>query len=248
MNTGLHIDSDYFSLLEDNFLKHIGHEHITELCAGLDLEREKWGNLEIPEALDLRIRDFIKLEQKRRKKKERSVRFLRYSKRAAVILLLFVAANYVLITSVEAYRIRILNAFVSIKDKFTQIDFVDSKEEITEPIPETKTVYYYPAYIPAGFQLAKEHTLHKIVILNYQNSSGNSIIFQQLGLQSSIQVDSENGTVSRISINNDDEAVLIEKEDMVSVTWKQGEAAFFIQAQGVERSEILKMAESITPQ
>lgn len=80
--------------------------------------------------------------------------------------------------------------------------------------------------------------------MEYENNENNVIIFQQFWSGASLQLDTENAKVTKISINGE-EGMLIEKGDLIMATWVQEDIAFHLQADNLKLSEFVKIAESI---
>lgn len=244
MDKSFQTEKEYNEFLEDNFLKHIGHEHTELLCKSLDLKEDEWKEFEVPESLDQWFEDFQRLEQKRSRENERRVKLINLAKKAAIFIVFIIGINYVLVSNVEAYRIKWLNTITNIQDKFTQIDFVEKDNDNVLTVPEDWEGKYYATYIPSGFHLEDSLTGQGISRLTYKDNQGNEIILHQFNLQSSIQVDSEAGISSQIMIG-DYRALLIEKDNSNSISWSVEDAALHINASGIEVEELIKIAESV---
>lgn len=245
MNKNFQTENEYSAFLEDNFLRHIGHEHMNQLCNELDQKTEEWKAIEVPQSLNEWFESFHKQEQKRKRKQERRSNLLKIGKKAAILVVFLVGINYVLVSNVDAYRIQWLNTITNIQDKFTQIDFVTGdKEESTSLLPDDWVGNYYPAYLPDGFRLEDSLSNKGISRLQYRDSNENVIVFHQFSLQSSVQVDSEDGKVSQINIGSN-VAVLIEKNNSNSISWTVDDFALSISATGVLVDELIKIAENV---
>jgi hypothetical protein len=244
MSKGIHADKEYIASLEENFLKHIGYEHIENICSEMEATEGDWKDMDVPGELDQWFLDYKKLEDKRRKKQQRRNPVLRFARKAAIILLFIVGFNYILIANVEAYRLRFLNSFIFIRDKFTQIDIQKDKVVDESNIPKDWSGLYYLSYLPTGYYLDSANSTLAFQMLYYKNSEGNLLTFQQYNAATTQQVDSEDGKVTNIVIN-EEEAILIEKEDKVIINWIQEEKAFYLEAGNLEIKEMIKTAENI---
>jgi hypothetical protein len=244
MSKGIHADKEYKTSLEENFLKHIGYEHIENICSEMEAMEGDWKDIDFPGELDQWFLDYKKSEDKRRKKQQRRNPVLRFARKAAIILLFIVGFNYILIANVEAYRLRFLNSFIFIRDKFTQIDIQKDKVVDESNIPKDWSGLYYLSYLPTGYYLDSANSTVSFQQIYYKNSEGNLLTFHQFNAAISQQVDSEDGKVTNIVIN-EEEAILIEKEDKVIINWIQEEKAFYLEAGNIEIKEMIKMAENI---
>lgn len=246
MSKETNADQKYKEGLEDNFLTHIGYEYTQLICDELDREEDQWKSTEIPESLDQWFEDFQKLEKKRRERADRRLKLLRFSRRAAIIFLCLIGLNYILIKNVDAYRVQWRNTVTHIQKKFTQYDFVDDKADMQGYIPKDWAGRYYLTYLPEGYQLSDTSKQDKVAVITYTNPSGEPIIFYQYGQNVSVRVDTENGEITDLNINGDEEAFCLKKEDIVLVNWRQEDFTFQINAMKISQSEIIKMAESVT--
>lgn len=244
MSKSLSNDHEYKMKLEDNFLKHIGYEHVENLCNELDLEKDQWEELETPENLNLWFQNFQKQEERRKRKDNRNLHLLRFMKRAAIFILLLIGVNYFLMANVEAYRIKVLNTMLHIQEKFTQIDYLDEDTISSCDLPKEWSGLYYPAYIPDGYQLTESNFLELFAYLHYTNSKGDLILFEQSQWDASYQIDSEEGEVSSIQVN-DIEAILVKKVSSYSISWKQDEKVFYLNAGNMKLDQLVHIAESV---
>ncbi|HKL99476.1 MAG TPA: DUF4367 domain-containing protein [Mobilitalea sp.] len=245
MNNSIHTDREYQQELEDVFLRHIGYEYTQLICEEQVESEQEWKNIQIPEELDWWFGDFTRLEEKKRKSKARNLRLLKHLKRAAIFLLFLVGVNFILVSSVEAYRVKWLNTVSSIKEKFIQIDTIEESTDSSDNIPKDWGGKYYLTYLPAGYKLLQTVVDDDFPILIYTNQNGNNIVFQQIQQGSSVRVDSENGKVTNVIINDNQEAFLIEKGSERTLNWLQGDMAFHLEAHKLELPEFIQMAESI---
>lgn len=245
MNKRLHADTEYRNRLEENFLSHIGYEHVENLCNELDQDSEHWNDLKIPESLDAWFADFFKQEQKRKRRQKNRVIMMRAAKRAAVIVLLLVGVNYFLVANVEAYRIQFLNTIMNIQHSFTKIDYSKEQAKENNTVPRNWEGKYYPAYITGGYWLDMAEKHSNSAILQYVDNTGDRIILQEFSADSSLSIDSESGNVTRIIVGEDDQAVYIEKENTKFICWKLDDSVFQIEGTSIDLKELIKIAESL---
>lgn len=245
MNRSMQGDMNYKAGLEDNFLKHIGYEYTELLCDELDKKKDEWESIEVPESLDQWFTDFLIQEKKRRKKENRRSNALKHAKRAAIFILLIVGVNYILVTNVDAYRLQWLNTIMRIQEKFTQIDIVDEKHGEGAIIPEDWEGKYYPTYVPEGYELADQFFNGNSSVLIYTDSTDQNIVFNQTNQKSAVRIDSESGKVSNIIINGELEAIVLEKGDVITISWIKEDIALQINSINIELKEMIRIAESM---
>jgi len=245
MNESLNADKEYKAQLEENFLKHIGYEHVENLCTELDSQKEYWKDIEVPESLDQWFNDFHKQEENRRSKRSKNASVIRFMKRAAVVILFIIGINYFLITTVEAYRIQFFKAVVSIQESFTQIDYESNNPGSVPDLSDAWIGMYYFSYLPKGYTLTENDMNKYMAELKYMDEDGNLIVLQQYFENSSLIMNSEEGIVTNIIINNE-KATLVEKgSNLKIVSWLQYDRAFYLLTYNTKLPEIVKMAESI---
>lgn len=244
MNKDIQTENEYSKVLEDNFLKHIGHEYTELLSDQLDQEEDEWKDIEIPDSLNQWFEDFNKLEKKRRKKEERRLQLLKHSRRAAILILMMIGVNYFLVSNVEAYRIKWMNTISSIQDKFTQIDIVPDEQKNITDIPENWEGNYYPVYVPEGFKLTEQHSTELTIRLVYEDDQNNQIVLHQFSSLTSLQVDSEGGASSKVMVG-EREATLIKKDGMINLNWSIDDSVLYITTKGIKINELIKIAESV---
>ncbi|MBH1940177.1 DUF4367 domain-containing protein [Mobilitalea sibirica] len=245
MNELSNMDKEYKSSLEDNFLRHIGFEHVHNLCRELDMNINGQEGTILPESLDLWFDAYYRQELRKKKRNDNRIRVMRQLKKAAIFILLLVGVNYFLVISVDAYRVRFFNTIMNIQERFTQIDYVKDSNQTT--IPDNWDGYYYPSYIPEGYQLDSVIGDTRLVRVIHYVKEDQKIIFQQFTGQPSIQVDSEGGIVERIEIFGDQKAVFVEKENYRSISWTFDDRVFFLQSSDIDitKNHLIKIAESL---
>lgn len=242
----LQSDRDYKANLEENFLKHIGYEHVENLCDELDADSEHWNDIKVPESLDQWFRGFHKKEEKKKKRGSQKTVVIKIMKRVAVVLVFLIGANYFLMANVSAYRLHILNTIISIQEKFTQFDYneEETKANSSSNIPKDWNGWYYPKYLPQGYDLYMSKINNNNVIISYKDPDGNHILFTQTASQSSHQLDTEDGRGDKLLINKE-EAFLTEKNGLKLIIWKIDDNAFSLEANKIDVNEMIKIAENI---
>jgi len=244
MSKSLNADHEYKATLEDNFLKHIGYEHVENLCDELESQKENWKDIDVSESLNRWFGDFLKQERKRRNKGNRRSSLLKFAKRAAIFLLFLIGINFLLITNVSAYRIHFLNTIISIQEKFTQIDYSSDETDYSVNIPENWSGLYYLTYLPQGYKLTDSSPEIFRATIVFTDDEGNHITLLQHSVQSSQQIDSEGGKAKKVLVN-EEEAYLTEKDGLKIISWLQYDKTFYLEANNIDVNEMIKIAEGI---
>ncbi len=158
--------------------------------------------------------------------------------RAAACICVFFAASAAVLLSVRATRTAIFNAFLNVRDKYTEIQFKDSEKD---------DGLCRPAYLPEGFSETSSVAFGSATLLTYANEAGEEIMFTQSPADtSSMSVDNENMTYTEIKINGN-AAYLFEakSEDYLNILIWQTNGTVFEIASKISGNELVKIAESI---
>jgi hypothetical protein len=166
--------------------------------------------------------------------------------KAAIFLLLVGGILTIVVTSVDALRIRALNMFLNARDQYTSVEV---KENVPgQTAPESQTIpsdwnAYVPAYTPQGFQIVGTKKDNVTKFIEYANPNGQTIRFTQYeNIKTDLQIDTENATVQDVIINNN-KALLVEKAGIASLIW-QDQKLFYFTGE-VDKSELIRMAQSL---
>lgn len=179
-------------------------------------------------------------------------KIVKFLPKAAVFLLVIIGSLTIVVASVQALRVKALNLFLNIQEKYTDVQMKEENPNQTEQqqqiapyeqkIPSNWNGYV-PEYVPKGFKVVgtEENTVSKSI--QYADDKGNTIRFTQyLNSDTDLRIDTEDATLQHISIHNS-KALLAEKNGRASIIW-QNEYLFYIIGH-IEKSEIVKMAESL---
>lgn len=172
----------------------------------------------------------------RERRKQKLLKAMVYTKRAACFLLIFAAIMTVAVFSVEAWRIKFMNFVFDADAPDTKISFTDKKQgEIYDGMVDLK-------YIPEGFVSEESSVSSRMVSLSFLNKDK---YFQfRLGkLDVNSAVDTENAVVENITINGYD-GIYISKTDRNMLIWHNSSYTYRITA-NIEKDEIIKIAENI---
>lgn len=232
--------SDQYRVLqEEKFLSNLGYEYTELLCTQLDMQKEQWQDLQVPKSLDVWLLKFIKMQKRKHSGLTKQI-----MKWAAVFLLMVIAANALLITSVEAYRIGFMKAIINMRDGFMSIDYQKDKQVDTEHMPEDWDNLFYLSYVPEGYSISDSGSNPIVAYIMYKNSEEDMIIFQQFYEGANMQLNTEGSQVRDIIINGE-KAILIEHPEVTMLTWVQDDIALYLETRQLPSDEIIKMAESL---
>ncbi|MGX8701292.1 DUF4367 domain-containing protein [Caproiciproducens sp.] len=235
--------------LFDTLLKAAAEEDFQRELDALPSERELNKEYALPERLTKRIRDLIRENDRRSRRKK----FLRLAKRAAVIVAVVIPVSLGSLLSVEASRNAIFNSVLEWKAEHVDIYFEETtsgapaEESPTGEQPEV----WEPQYLPEGFFMAEEKNVGPVHITTYEDGKGASVTFTQTPLDKAgkMSIDSEHTTYHEITVKGE-KAVLFEAkraEDRSFVLW-QSKKTSLVLSSAISKDELIRIAESTEQQ
>ena len=197
------------------------------------------------------IKEFEKISKKQlRKKKIKSLNFKLKVYRTATALGVLLLIFNVSVVSVPAMKEKTLEFFMK-----TYNDHTDSGKYPGEKVEDVKNVSddrftiklskeYEITYLPEGFKLgdmSKDETGWEA---NYYNED-EVITFSQSSLNGTdLSIDTENTKNTYVDINGQ-QAFVTEKDEQISVTWRDDENIIRVTSIGVKKAELIKVAKSV---
>lgn len=198
-------------------------------------------------------KEFDKILYKLAKTYRRRINYLnntnKASRIAAVIIISIIILSTILISSVDAIRMKFFNLFMESKEEYSKITI--KKSDLTEDgnidILENSddlNNWYIPSYVPNDFNVEKIIKQNKLIIIIFKDSENNSFVFEQNSdLNREYMLDTENALIEKISVQGQ-EAIIITKEKIITAIWDNDEIVFNVSGQ-VSREDILKFCENI---
>ena len=222
---------DDYSIDDDFLYKH------TESAENIILD-----NLPKEEDLSHRFSKRFKRKMQRLIKEERRSpylnRFVNYSRRAAMIILIVVSILFATTMSIEAYRERFFDKVIEILEEYTSIRF-----EVDEDVVGEDLVPIFPEYIPEGFSIYDGEITRSRNNIVYKNQEGIEITYEQIIGRGQAVLDTEGIEVEYIDIGNCKGVIFSNKES--TQLQLSDELYLYRFISDVEKDEIIKMAESI---
>jgi len=170
----------------------------------------------------------------------------RILRRTAVAVMAVIIMCSVMMVSVDAFRLKVLNLLISIEPKYTsiQISNSDDKENRGGLIVDWKNAYV-PTYIPAGYKAERVSSSATVKTINFKKEDDNStLIYTEYSTSYGIAIDTENASIIKAIEIGGREGTLSVKDSVTSVAWIMDDRLFVIQGQA-ETNEIIKMAEDV---
>ena len=228
--------------------------HIDNLIeATTHLEVSTDSELALSPEFDQKMKKIIESYNKKDKIKNFREKTIRFLPKAAVFLLIVIGSLTMVVASVEALRVKVINFFVNTHQKYTDVQLRENSpdqlnEQIQQMIPIQHQIPsdwdgYVLGYVPQGFNVVGTEEDSTSKTINYADQNGKTIRFTQyLSNATNLRIDTENAIVEHHSIHNS-KAILAEKDGRVSIVW-ENEYLFYIVGK-IDKSEIKKMAESV---
>lgn len=223
-------------------------DYMAQLMDDDDKESDGEEPVIIPPEFDERMKKLIHRYEGVEKRKRAGKRARKVLARVAVILLILGGSLGILTTVSQAAKVKVYNFIIKVEEKFTSIHFIekggDSGTSGVKGIPSDWHDVYVPTYVPDGFEVVNAEDVGLIKIIDYKNSKGETITFDESPIESDkTEVDTENAYVEKVEVNGN-EGLLIEKKGYTTLVWHNNDDVFYLRAQ-LDKSEVFKMAESV---
>ncbi len=194
---------------------------------------------------EYRMKKLISDYERKERIKHIKNRSFKFVPKIAIFFFVLIGSLTLVITSVDALRVKAINLIVDIKDQYTGFtleDIPDKTDQISNQIPPDWNGYY-PNYVPEGFTIAGAEKRNVLSTIYFEDNQGKTIRFSQYSsTNTDLRIDTENADVQQILIH-DIEALLVEKQGLVSIIW-ENEYLFYLTGEA-DKKELIKMAESV---
>lgn len=162
---------------------------------------------------------------------------LKVGKIAASLMLFFYLSLSVALAASPEMRVNLMNFFMNIEERYTSFGFEETGEFVE--VPAEWDGYYYPTYIPEGFEIDQVDYYG----VYFKRNDGTMLDFEELGPDTYGNVDTENAKIDYININGHT-ALIAEKGKWVTILWSVDNRGLLIGYTG-GREEAIKIAESV---
>jgi hypothetical protein len=215
----------------------IGKAHIDNIVNDLEKKKDEIEAVEVPESLDKWFFDYIEKEKRAEKRKKMFSNLKQFSKRAAILILVLVAAMSALMFTVEAVRVSVLNFFIERNEKYTEVRI--DEETLNNLTPNLDwDNYYQPKYLPEGYFFESSKKIGPLKVLKYTDGA-KQITYTQSNNGTDIQLDTEDAVVEEVSLDGN-EGMIITEGDKVILFWYNEEASLTLIGHE-DKEEILKI-------
>jgi len=165
--------------------------------------------------------------------------------RAAVVVLVFILGFSILYTTVDAFRIQVLNFLLAFEPEYTAVKLGESENDgnIIAGFKDT----YLPTYIPEGYRADKITNNDNAKTIDYINETGNFIKYMALCSAFGGGIDSEEADIIKyIKINGaKEDGLFVLKKGVITISWTFDNHIFIIIADKLTEEETIKIAESV---
>lgn len=238
-----------FALLMSEYAEQEGNRLLREF----EEAKSKGEVPEIPAALDAKCRMMIRQAYEKQRRKEQMNRILRTMGRTAAMLLMTLGVCTMLVFSVEALRIPVINFLIEQHERFTSIDF--DREATDDPMQATDSLSTVAmddrssldVLMPSDYELYKQTIRDDgSVAIIYKSEDSGSIVFSTTVLAGNLNLDTEDADAKKIEIAGF-EGFWVEKDSVLKITWFDTEkcVAFQLSATAMNNTEFWALAESI---
>ena len=230
---------------EDSFWRLVMHKCVQVKGAILLKEAEEVKNdprYAISSEADKRIKKSINKHFRKKKLQALTNKSLKAFQKVAVIFFVFAIILTITYTSVEAFRVQVLNMLLKFEDKYVSVKLEEYDD--SDIFNMYLNNVYAPTYIPDGYQIASFSNGTSVMGIDYINDEEKSITFMVFNSSGSSNIDTENADLIQSIRINGIEGILVKKNEDITISWVNDNKAFTIYAQ-ISEIEITKIAESI---
>lgn len=192
------------------------------------------------EELDKRILGMIKEYEKKGKREQKQRLIKKVILKAAVFIAVLMVGFAVTFSTVEAFRITVLNFITEQKEKFSLISL---SENNSSDVPTELNGKYYPHYLPSGYEIKSTFITDMGVEISYINKNKERINYSYFGKDTTAGIDTENRIETSVRINELN-GNIYSKDGHRILVFKSDEYIFVIDGI-ITQEEIIKIAESV---
>jgi len=192
------------------------------------------------EELDKKILGMIRNYEKKEKRKQNLRLLKKVALKAAVFITVLTIGFAITFTTVEAFKITVINFIIEQKEKFSEISL---SENNNISVPTELNEKYYPHYLPEGYEIKSIFITDSGAEISYINNNNEKINYCYFDKDAKAGIDTENTTETSVLINGL-KGSIFSKNGYRTLVIKLDEYIFIIEGH-IEQEEIIKIAESI---
>jgi len=192
------------------------------------------------EELDEKILGMIKIYEKKEKKRRNRIRLRKITSRAAIFISIIMISLAITFTTVEAFRITVLNLIIEQGKKYSLISL---SENDNIDLPKELYGIYYPYYLPDGYKIKNTFVSDGLVEITFVNINNDVINYSYFDKNAKTGIDTENTIETKVLINGLEGSIFSKDEHRILVF--RLENNLFIIEGNITQEEIIKVGENI---
>ncbi|TAH75097.1 MAG: DUF4367 domain-containing protein [Anaerolineaceae bacterium] len=168
-----------------------------------------------------------------------------FNKTAAILLFVIILFSVPML-SVNAIRSKMFNFIIDMQGEYTSIR-LDSNAAASNSIIINWEDAYAPTLIPECYALSSITNNDLLKALQYSCTNDSLIIFQQISGGGIVNIDTENADIISKAIIHGCEGILVEKGDLITISWSYADYIFLIDffKSNLSHEEAQNIAESV---
>lgn len=190
--------------------------------------------------LDSKILKMIKSYENDMKRKKFLMKLKKITAKTAIFIIIFVIGFFITFSTVDAFKITVINFYIEQKEKFTSLSLTENNPS---PVPSGLTGKYYPHYLPEGYEISNTFVNEDKVETSYVNKNKEIINYGYFGIDATAGIDTESRTETSVFINGI-QGYIYSKNNHKILAFTREDYIFVIDG-FISQEEIIKMAESI---
>lgn len=210
----------------------------------MDEQEENYDNVIIPGEIDKKMLDFMKTADEQRERKYTKKRRKKYSQICVAAVVAIIVTTTITVASVDALRIKYFGFLL--KQNEGNISF--TPKEDPDNLLAGWSDYWYPEYIPEGFELiyVENNQIEKLLRFDSKETDAFIIITEDF-VQGNIGMDTDWATMTEMEVNGVN-GYLFEDDssNLRTLMWMKDDVTFMVCGNNTRDSQmIIKMGESL---
>jgi len=171
-------------------------------------------------------------ELKKQRAKTRQLYFPKAMNVAAVAMLAVVFVFLTAMTTVQAFRTRVMNLWLDVRPEYTSFRLRGSTDANDGSTVVNWTNAYLPTFIPEGYIVSTWSYSKAYKRITFENSQDRTsfTIYLELDESDNPVVDTENASRFEPILINEKNGMLVMKDDVVTIVWEMDSLLFALQA------------------
>lgn len=245
-NSGSEPDRKLYEDYEQALFRLVVHEAAKHEGSSLLEENQRLKDLSESHPSEEALRRFTErldaslLKQKVDARRKRLPKLLR---RMAVAVVAICFVFFAAMTTVQAFRVKVMNFWMSIQPGYTIFRLQEDGTSNKGNLVVDWTNAYVPTYVPEGYEVSSVNVSQfvKRIVLQAEKSS---IVYMEMTGATSPTVDTENASLLETISINGLSGMLVEKNGLVTIVWSSNERMFMVETQA-DIDTAMKVAQGV---